>query len=107
MHAITWKTTAVIVAGALAGVFGPGLSQASHQPAAAGGQSWYADAEVVRVEPIIQIVQVSAPRETCWNEQLAHRRYPRGNRSHTSSIVGASSAEWSVTSSGPGAATTS
>lgn len=51
-------------------------------------ESYYIDAPVVGVHPMVEIVEVSTPREVCWNEKVEHRvkEGPRGPR--TSTIVG-------------------
>jgi uncharacterized protein YcfJ len=58
---------------------------------AAGGhapESYVIEVPVVDVNPMIEIVEVSTPREVCWNERVQHRvdDGPRGPR--TSTIVG-------------------
>lgn len=57
-------------------------------PALAGGRSsgYYDYAEVLRVDPIIDVVRVEEPREVCWMERVTHRR--GGHRSATPEIVG-------------------
>ncbi len=34
------------------------------------GDGYYVDAKVLRVEPILRVVRVAAPREVCWEESV-------------------------------------
>lgn len=36
------------------------------------GDDYYVDAKVVRVAPIVRVVQVATPREVCWDERVRH-----------------------------------
>lgn len=51
-------------------------------------ESYVINAPVVDVNPMIEIVEVSTPREVCWNERVEHHvdDGPRGPK--TSTIVG-------------------
>ena len=51
---------------------------------------YYVNAEVVRVEPIVRIVEVMVPYEACWNERVRHVDYGRraGRNSPVPMIVG-------------------
>jgi len=53
-----------------------------------GGQSYVITAPVVDVQPLVEVVQVSTPREVCRDERVEHyvEDRPRGPR--TSTIVG-------------------
>lgn len=62
-----------------------GTAHGSHFVEARDG-SYYTDAEVLDVQPIVRVVEVSEPRESCWNETV--RREPRGYRSHTPVLLG-------------------
>jgi uncharacterized protein YcfJ len=64
-----------------------GTAQASHEYDAGGG-SFYTYARVLDVEPIVRIVQVSEPRESCWTERVRQAGYGRGYRSHTPAVLG-------------------
>ncbi len=50
------------------------------------GGDFMIEAPVTRVEPLVTIVDVSTPKEVCWNEQVRH--YTPGHRSNTPVIVG-------------------
>lgn len=50
-----------------------------------GEDGYYVNAKVVRVEPIVQMVQVAAPREVCWKERVRHVRHHR--RRHDQSAL--------------------
>jgi uncharacterized protein YcfJ len=77
------RTTGLIVA-AVAAI---GTAQASHERGAPNG-AYYTDAEVIDVKPILRIVQVSEPRESCWNETVRHESYGHGYRSRTPMVLG-------------------
>jgi len=50
----------------------------------------FATATVTGVQPILRVVEVTVPREVCWNEQVrstAHYK-KRGYRSHTPTMLG-------------------
>lgn len=75
------------------GMIGTGLATAllaSGTAAAAGygGQTYYIEAPVVAVSPMVEIVEVSTPQEVCWNEQVRHRVEDRSHGPRTSTIVG-------------------
>lgn len=53
----------------------------------AGG--YYAYGKVTDVQPIMRTVQVTTPRETCWDEPVRQTHYgPGRHRSFTSTVVG-------------------
>lgn len=64
-----------------------GSAHASHGGDAGGG-AYYTDAEVIDVEPIVRIVQVSEPRENCWTERVRQPDAGNGYRSHTPVVLG-------------------
>ena len=80
------KLTALILTAACAL---PLAARADHAPAA--GDGFWIDADVIAVEPLLRSVQVTTPREVCWEEPVryttAHRGH-RGHRSHTPKIIG-------------------
>lgn len=41
---------------------------------------YYVNAKVVRVVPIVRMVQVATPREVCWNEKVRHVEHHRWRR---------------------------
>lgn len=43
--------------------------------------------QVVRVDPIIEVVRISEPRTVCWDEAVTHRA--ASNRSRTPDVLGA------------------
>jgi len=50
---------------------------------------YYAYGKVTDVQPILRTVQVTTPRETCWDEQIRQTHYgPGQHRSFTSTVVG-------------------
>ncbi len=64
------------------------LSLAVAAPALAGGHGNRIDyARVTDVEPITRLVQVSQPRQECWEEQVVHREEGRG-RSGAGTVLG-------------------
>lgn len=72
-----WQSKAIAVA-ALSAL-------AVSTPALAGGgrhldDEYYVSADVVRVEPVVRIVQVASPREVCWKEKVRHVSHPRWHR---------------------------
>jgi uncharacterized protein YcfJ len=75
--------TGLIVA-ALAGI---GSAQASHERGAPNG-AYYTDAEVIDVKPIVSIVEVREPQESCWNETVRREDRGRGYRSATPVVLG-------------------
>jgi len=50
--------------------------------------AYYVHAKVVHVKPIVRIVQVSTPREVCWNERVRHHRHRRHASGFAPMIVG-------------------
>lgn len=77
----------VLLICAVSGVLVSTGAFAEHQRGDAGG--FYAYARVVDVRPIVRVVQVSTPRESCWNEQVTHaNRGYRHGRSRTPSLLG-------------------
>jgi len=60
----------------------PGLVLAGHGERAV----FYDEARVVRVEPLVRMVRVAEPRETCWDERVPVRE--AGYRSATPMILG-------------------
>lgn len=53
-------------------------------------QGYWDHARVIRVEPIIRQVQVSTPRDECWQEQVHHPvTYSYGPSRASSTLVGA------------------
>lgn len=78
------QRTPSLVAAAIA------LSSAQVASADSGG-SYFVNARVVDVAPIVRHVEVERPREVCWKEQVTHRTYePRhhGQRSPVPTLVG-------------------
>jgi uncharacterized protein YcfJ len=55
------------------------------------GDTHYESATVTDVQPIVRVVQISSPREVCWDEQVRHTAYSGGGRyrSHTPTVIGA------------------
>lgn len=49
----------------------------------------YDEAEVLDSRPVYRTVEISSPREECWQEDVVRHGYDEGYRSHTPSIVGA------------------
>lgn len=47
----------------------------------------YEYAQVVESTPVYRIVEVSSPREECWNEEIAHR-HDGGSNSRTPALLG-------------------
>lgn len=47
------------------------------------GQSEFAYAEVVEVEPLIRYVRVEVPRRECWDEEVYHERRRRNYKSRS------------------------
>lgn len=76
-----WLSKAMVAA-ALAGTSATTL---------AGGGShidaYYDFAQVLRVDPLTEIVRVDDPKEVCWTEHVTHTR-PRGHGSATPEIIG-------------------
>jgi len=54
------------------------------------GGEYFDKARVTDVKPIVRIVQVSTPREVCWNEQIRQdsRGYDRRHRSYVPTVLG-------------------
>lgn len=77
------------IATASAGLLLLGGVQASDRRAA-DGDTHYETARVTDVQPIIRIVRVSTPRETCWDEQVRNTAYREKGRyrSHTPTLAG-------------------
>jgi len=46
---------------------------------------YYVKAKVVRVQPIVRVVQVATPREVCWDERV--RQVDNGYRAHSDAPV--------------------
>lgn len=67
-----------------------GLSQASASDRpGASPRVYYEYATVTDVQPIVRVVQISTPREVCWDEPVRHIYTGGGHyRSFTSSVVG-------------------
>ena len=64
------------------------LSLAVAAPVLAGGHApRYDYARVTQVEPITRVVQVSQPRQECWEEEVVHRDEGRG-RSGAGTVLG-------------------
>lgn len=42
---------------------------------------YYVNAKVVRVKPIVRVVEVATPREVCWDERVRHVERRRGGHS--------------------------
>lgn len=72
-----WKAIATMMVVGLPGV----ALSAGHD-----GGDFVIEAPVTRVEPLVTIVDVSTPKEVCWNEAVRERT--RGHRSNTPVIVG-------------------
>ena len=53
-----------------------------------GDDAYYVRAKVVHVKPIVRVVQVSTPREVCWNERVPRHRHRRHGSGFTPTIVG-------------------
>lgn len=71
---------------ALAAVLGTGAAAASggyH-----GGETYYVEAPVVHVEPVVEVVHVSEPRKVCWDEKVHHTERVPGHGGRTAAIVG-------------------
>lgn len=72
-----WKPTAILlIAGLPFAAFGAGQY----------GDDFVVEAPVTRVEPLVTTVDVSTPKEVCWNEPVSERT--RSHRSNTPVIVG-------------------
>lgn len=69
------KTIAGIALSALA-ISTQAFARGSHHR----DDGYYVNAKVVRVEPILRVVRVAAPREVCWSEQVRH--VDDGRRDH-------------------------
>lgn len=69
-----------------------GLSTAyagDHRRGAQDAGAYYVYADVTDVQPIVRTVQVTTPRETCWDEPVQRAVYSPGpRRSFTSTMVG-------------------
>lgn len=50
--------------------------------------SYYVEAPVVDVKPLVEIVQVKTPQEVCWNERVEHHVRDRPRGPATATIVG-------------------
>lgn len=68
-----------------AAALGSAAAQAGH-PRDYDGGSFFDEAEVVRVEPIVRHVRVTIPREECWDEEVPV--YRSGYQSATPMILG-------------------
>lgn len=49
---------------------------------------FYAYAKVIDVQPIVRVVQVTTPRESCWEEPVTRAHYPHSRRSATPILLG-------------------
>jgi uncharacterized protein YcfJ len=78
-----WKLVGSILAtGALSlPVVAPSVSQAAGR-----GDGFVVDAEVVEVEALVRVVEVTTPQEVCWREPV--RQTAGGYRSRTPLVVG-------------------
>ena len=63
----------------------PLVGNAGHKRSKDGFQDY---AEVVHVEPILRVVEVSTPREECWQAEVHHPVHYRRHRAAGSMIVG-------------------
>lgn len=50
--------------------------------------AFYTYAKVTDVEPIVRVVQVTTPRQACWEEPVTRARYPHHGRSATPVLLG-------------------
>ena len=50
--------------------------------------AFYAYAKVIDVQPIVRVVQVTTPRQSCWDEPVTRAQYPRHGRSATPLLLG-------------------
>jgi uncharacterized protein YcfJ len=78
-----------IVAAVLVSFFVLGGTQAGERWADSS-DTHYESATVTDVQPIVRVVQISTPREVCWDEQVRHTAYTGGRRyrSHTPTLAG-------------------
>jgi sulfoxide reductase heme-binding subunit YedZ len=53
-----------------------------------GSSVYYVDAEVTDVQPIIRIVEISTPRQTCWDEPVQPTHARHAPKSYTSTVLG-------------------
>jgi uncharacterized protein YcfJ len=59
-----------------------------YSPAETYGSGGYTDyAEVVDVEPIVRIVQVSSPQRECWQEEVHYRDQPSGGGNTAAGMI--------------------
>lgn len=70
---------------AVAAVLGASTAMAAGDYA---GESFYIEAPVVSVRPLVEIVQVSTPQEICWNEQVQRHVRDHSRGPSTATIVG-------------------
>jgi uncharacterized protein YcfJ len=80
---IVMNTASRLFISALLAGLTAGTASASH----GDDGSFIADARVTHVQPVTRIVEVTTPRQVCWQEQVAYA--PARPRSHTSTIFGA------------------
>ena len=83
------RRTSILIAAALGAALLSGPALAGYDSRGATGYTDYA--EVVHFEPIYRTVQVSTPRQECWDQQVTKRQrgYQRSNRySYTPAILG-------------------
>ena len=79
------KTSNGLAAAALAALLLAGPAVAGRD----GGESWYVEAPVVSVEPLVRYVRVSTPERHCWHEEVERHVRERGRGPRTETIVGA------------------
>ncbi len=77
----------VILIGTLAvGLAATSAAQADHPRRHADQGTFYAQAPVIRVEPIVRTIQVDVPEQECWDEQVHYPVHAKGTAGPT--IVG-------------------
>ena len=76
-----------IVVAALFGMLHVPLVQAGDRWSGEG--AYYAYARVTDVQPIVRVVEVTTPREACWDEPVRYQAHGRGgHRSFTPAVLG-------------------
>ena len=50
--------------------------------------AFFTYAKVIDVQPIVRVVQVTTPRQACWEEPVTRAHYPRHGRSATPVLLG-------------------